>query len=183
MEKVRISEADGYGRSDMEPGRDAWELLQRVWMADRSDGIILPVDPIELCEKVGIVPLMDDELEADVSIVLRKGPGFRDPEILLNPIDTRERRRFACAHAIGHYSRNIELRRNDGWEVVGGRDFFAADSGPDESYATEFASELLMPRAVLKDLDDTTSAASLAALFGVTGDVIGARLDRIGWRR
>jgi Zn-dependent peptidase ImmA (M78 family) len=183
VEKDRISEANGYGRMEMEPGRDAWELLQRVWMTEGPGRIILPVDPIELCEKVGIVALMDDELEADISVVLRKEPGFRDPKILLNPIDTRDRRRFACAHAIGHYSRNIEMRRDGAWEVVDRRDFFGDVSDPEESYATEFAAELLIPRAVLKELDDTTGVASLAARFGVTGDVMGARLDRIGWRQ
>jgi len=84
---------------------------------------------------------------------------------------------------MGHYSRNVEMRRDGAWEVVDGRDFFAVDSDPDESYATEFAAELLMPRAVLRELDDTTTVGSLASLFGVTGDVMGARLDRIGWRR
>ncbi|HEX4732318.1 MAG TPA: ImmA/IrrE family metallo-endopeptidase [Solirubrobacterales bacterium] len=167
----------------MEPGRDAWELLKRVWMTEGPDRIILPVDPIELSEKIGIVALLDDEMEPEVSGVLKKESGFRDPEILLNPIDTRDRRRFICAHAIGHYSRNVEMRRNGAWNVVEGRDFFAPSSDPDESYATEFAGELLMPRAVLRELDDTTSTASLASLFGVTGDVMSARLDRIGWRR
>ena len=115
--------------------------------------------------------------------ILRKEDGFRDPEILLNPIDSRERRRFICAHAIGHYSRNVEMRRHGAWEVVDGRDFFATDPDPEEAYASAFAAELLMPWPVLQELDDTTGAASLAALFGVTGDVMCARLDRIGWRR
>ena len=145
--------------------------------------ITLPVDPIQLCKKIGIVALMDDELRPDVSAILRKESGFRDPEILLNPIDTHDRRRFICAHAIGHYSRNVELRREGEWEFIDGRDFFVGNADPDEAYATEFASELLIPRAVLEELDDTTPTASLASLFGVTGDVMGARLERIGWRR
>jgi Zn-dependent peptidase ImmA (M78 family) len=168
----------------MEPGRDAWDLLERVWLTQGPPGqILLPVDPLDLAEKIGIVVLGDDELEAEVSVVLRKKPGFWDPEILLNPTVTIDRRRFTCAHAIGHYSRNIELRRNGAWEFVDGRDFFAVDSDPEEAYATEFAAELVMPRQVLNALDDSTSVASLAALFGVSGDVMGARLDRIGWRR
>jgi Zn-dependent peptidase ImmA (M78 family) len=183
VDKPRIPETAGYGRLEMEPGRDAWELLKRVWLTEGPDRIILPVDPIELSEKIGIVVLLDDEMEAGVSGILKKEPGFRDPEILLNPIDTRDRRRFICAHAIGHYSRNVEMRRNGPWNVVEGRDFFGASSDPDESYATEFAVELLMPRAVLKELDDAAAAASLAGLFGVTGDVMTARLDRIGSRR
>jgi Zn-dependent peptidase ImmA (M78 family) len=115
-------------------------------------------------------------------VILRKKPGFWDPEILLNPTVTIDRRRFICAHAIGHYGRNIELRRDGAWEFVDGRDSFA-DDDPEESYANEFAAELVMPREVLKALDDGASVASLAARFGVSGDVMSARLARIGWRR
>jgi Zn-dependent peptidase ImmA (M78 family) len=168
----------------MEPAHDAWDLLEQVWLTQGPPGqILLPVDPVDLAEKIGIVVLNDDELGAEVSVVLRKKPGFWDPEILLNPTVKVDRRRFTCAHAIGHYSRNIELRRQGAWEFVDGRDLFTADSDLEESYANEFAAELVMPRPVLNALDDSTSVASLAALFGVTGDVMGARLDRIGWRR
>jgi hypothetical protein len=183
VEKDRISEPSSYGGTEMEPGRDAWELLKQVWLIDGPGRILVPVDPVELAEKIGIAVLLDDELEPGVASILRKEDGFRDPEILLNPIDSRERRRFICAHAIGHYSRNVEMRRHGAWEVVDGRDFFATDPDPEEAYASAFAAELLMPWPVLQELDDTTGAASLAALFGVTGDVMCARLDRIGWRR
>jgi Zn-dependent peptidase ImmA (M78 family) len=167
----------------MEPGRDAWELLEQVWLNDGPGRILLPVDPVALARKIGIVVLDDDELDAEVSVILRKKPGFWDPEILLNPIVTVDRRRFVCAHAIGHYSRNIEMRRDGAWEFVDGRDFLAVDDDPEESYATEFAAELVMPREVVKALDDGVSVASLAARFGVTGDVMSAGLDRIGWGR
>jgi Zn-dependent peptidase ImmA (M78 family) len=167
----------------MEPGRDAWDLLEQVWLTDGPGQIILPVDPVALARKIGIVVLDDDELDAEVSVILRKKPGFWDPEILLNPIVTIDRRRFICAHAIGHYSRNVELHRDGEWEFVDGRDFFAVDDDPEESYADEFAAELVMPREVLKALDDGASVASLAAQFGVSGDVMSARLARIGWRR
>jgi Zn-dependent peptidase ImmA (M78 family) len=183
VEKGRISEPAAYRQMEMEPARDAWDLVKQVWMTEGPGRIILPVDPIELAEKIGIVVLDDDELAVEVAGVLRKAPGFRDPEILLNPIDTRDRRRFTCGRAIGHYSRNVELRREGAWEVVDERDLFAVDPGPDDAYATEFAYELLMPRAVLNEVDDKTGVASLAARFGVTGDVMIARLDQIGWRR
>jgi uncharacterized protein DUF955 len=183
VEKGRIPEPAAYRQTEMEPGRDAWELLKQVWLTQGPGRILLPVDPIAISRRLGIEVLDDDELEPEVSAILRKEAGFRDPEILLNPNVAIDRRRFICAHSIGHYSRNTELRRNGAWEFVDGRDFFAAESDPEESYATEFAAELVMPQAALKELDDTATVASLAALFGVTGDVMGARLDRIGWRR
>jgi Zn-dependent peptidase ImmA (M78 family) len=183
VEKDQLPDPAPYRQSKMEPGRDAWDLVKQVWMTEGPARIVLPVDPFELAEKIGIAVFDDDELPVGVAGVLRKEPGFRDPEILLNPLDARERCRFTCARAIGHYSRNVEMRREGAWEVSDERDFFAVDPGPDEAYATEFAYELLMPRAVLDETDDKTGVASLAARFGVTGDVMIARLDRIGWRR
>jgi Zn-dependent peptidase ImmA (M78 family) len=167
----------------MEPGRDAWELLKRVWMKGPAT-ITLPVDPIAISRRLGIKVLDDDELSSEVPGVLRKEVGFRDAVILLNPIDTRERRRFTCAHALGHYSRNSEMRREGPWEFVEDRDFFATAIGDaEETYATEFAAELLMPRPVLRELDGSSTVAVLANLFGVTADVMGFRLDGIGRTR
>jgi IrrE N-terminal-like domain len=168
----------------MEPGRDAWELLKRVWMTDGPERIILPVDPFGIAMDLGISVLRDDDLPPEVPGVLRKAAGFEDPEIVLNGSDVRERRRFTCAHVLGHYSRNVELRRDEAWELVEGRGFLTEPIGDaEESYATEFASELLMPRAVLRELGEKSSVVSLAGLFGVTGDVMSFRLDSVGWKR
>jgi IrrE N-terminal-like domain len=167
----------------MEPGRDAWELLQRVWMDEGPSLIRLPVDPVGIANSLGVEVLRSDELPPDVSGVLRKQAGFKDPEIHLNASDPEVRRRFACAHALGHYSRNIEMRRHEAWEIVDGRDPFAAPIGDaEETYAIGFATELLMPRVALRELTDSSGVAALAGFFGVPGDVMGFRLDQIGWR-
>ncbi len=64
--------------------------------------ITLPVDPIELAEKIGIKVLLDDELAPEVSGDPPQGARLsRIPTIFLNETDTRERRRFTCAHALG----------------------------------------------------------------------------------
>ena len=89
----------------------------------------------------------------EIAGVLRKEEGFGDPEIFLNAADPGPQRRFICAHALGHYSRNVEMRRGEAWEIVEGRGFFAAPIGDaEEAYATEFAAELLMPRVVSEEL-------------------------------
>ena len=154
--KDGISKPDLYRGSEMEAGPEAWELLKRAWMTKGPAVITLPVDPIELSEKCGIKVLLDDALAPEVSGVLHKQPGFSDPTILLNAVDSRARQRFTRAHAIGD---------------------------AEETYATEFAAELLMPRAVFRELDGTSTVASLVGLFGVTADVVGFRLDHIGWSR
>lgn len=185
VEKDRISNPAGYVQKEMNPGHDAWELVRRVWMTDGPGVITLPVDPIAISRQLGIKVLDDDELPPEVPGMLRKEADFTDPEILLNPIDVRARRRFTCAHALGHYSRNAEMRRNGAWKFVESRNFFAAPiEDAEEIYATEFAAELLMPRVVLRELDEESSTvAALGKLFGVTADVMGFRLDQIGWRR
>ena len=183
VSKPRISEAVGYGRSEMEPGRDAWDLVQRVWLEEPGQ-IILPVDPFTISRKLGIEVWADDNLAPEVAGILRKEADFKNPAIFLNDIDPHERRRFTCAHALGHYSRNVEIGRGGVWEIVEGRDFFGAElRDVEETYATEFAAEMLMPRAVLVEISDSPTVASLAAIFGVTGDVMRFRLDQIGWSR
>jgi hypothetical protein len=168
----------------MEPAHDAWELVERVWMTDGPFKIALPIDPVAIARKLGIEVLRDDELPPEVSGILRKAVGFEDPEIRLNAIDARVRRRFTCAHALGHYSRNIEMRRHEAWEFIEGRDYLTAPIGDvEEAYATEFAAELLVPWMVLREFGDTSSVAALAGAFQVPGDVMGFRLDRIGWPR
>ena len=78
----------------------------------------------------------------------------------------------------------LELRRHEAWEIVEGREFLTVRiDDAEEVYATEFAAELLMPIAVLRELGEESSVASLAGIFGVTGDVMSFRLDRIGRRR
>ena len=146
--------------------------------------ITLPVDPFTISRDLGIEVWSDDEMSADVSGVLRKKAGFNDPVIFLNERDARDRRRFTCAHALGHYSRRTEMGREEEWEIVDARGFFDVSIGDvEEAYATQFAAELLMPRVALRELIDEPSAAALAAIFGVTGDIMRFRLDQIGWRR
>jgi Zn-dependent peptidase ImmA (M78 family) len=152
-------------------------------MTEGPGRIILPVDPVAISYRLGIKVFDDDELPPEVSGTLRKDAPFKNPEIFLNEADPLDQQRFTCAHALGHYSRSLEVGKTGVWEFVEGRDFFAAEiRQTEEVYATEFAAEMLMPRAVFRELDDLPSVASLAAMFGVTGEVICFRLDQIGRR-
>jgi hypothetical protein len=165
----------------MEPGRDAWDLVKRVWMTEGPTRIILPVDPVAIARDLELEVLDDEELAPDVTSVLRKEPGSVAPRILLNPIDGIDRRRFPCALALGHYSRCVELGFDEPWEFVVRRDSLVHSDGSDqEAYAAEFAAELLMPRIVMREMLDTQGIAALAYRFGVTGDVMRHRLGRVG---
>ena len=112
----------------MEPGRDAWELIKKVWMTKGPHMITLPVDPVAIGQDLEIEVLDDDQLSPEVSSVLRKAPGSEAPQILLNPVDGPDRRRFPCGLALGHYSRCIELGIDGPWEFVDCRDFLTPSS-------------------------------------------------------
>jgi Zn-dependent peptidase ImmA (M78 family) len=144
----------------------------------------LPVDPVAISRRLGIEVFRDDELPPDVAGIIRKEADFKNPEIFLNEADPYDRRRFTCAHALGRYCRNEEVGKEGVWEIVKRRDFFAVPIGDaEEVYATEFAAEMLMPRAVFREIRDSRSVASFAAMFGVTADVMRFRLEQIGWNR
>jgi Zn-dependent peptidase ImmA (M78 family) len=167
----------------MEPARDAWELVERMWVK-KPGFITLPIDPFEISDRLGIKTWSDDTLPPDIAGILRKEADFKEPEIFLNDDDSRERNRFTCAHALGHHIRNVEIGNYGVWEIVEGRDLFAAELRDcDNIYATEFATEMLMPRPVLVEIAGSPTVTSLAGRFGVTADVMQFRLDQIGWRR
>jgi hypothetical protein len=180
VEKDRIPDLAAYRQTDMEPGRDAWELLQRTWMKGPHT-IRLPVDPVAIGQDLEIEVLDDDELAPEVSSVLRKAPDSVAPQILLNPVDGVDRRRFPCAIALGHYSRCIEMGTDGPWEFVQRRDLFlTSDLDDSKGYAVKFASELLIPRIAMREVLDTGGVAALAKYFGVSGDVMSFRLGRVG---
>jgi Zn-dependent peptidase ImmA (M78 family) len=176
VEKVRIPNLPTYGHPEMEPGRDAWELLQRVWMTKGPRIVTLPVDSAIIATKLGAM-VFDDELPPEVAGILRKPAGSADPKIYTNPLDSRHRQCFTCAQALGHLSRSVESGEDDALEVVEPRGLIV------DSYATEFALELLMPRVAMREVIDTRSVIALAGFFGVPVDVMSLRLDRIGGGR
>jgi Zn-dependent peptidase ImmA (M78 family) len=167
----------------MEPAHDAWDLIKQTWLKAPAR-ISLPVDPVDISDRLGIKVWDDDKLPSDVSGILRKEADLKNPEIFLNEADPSGQRRFTCAHALGHYVWHVEIGRGGAWEIVEGRDFFGAElRDVEETYATEFAAELLMPRPVLVEIADSPTVASLADRFGVTAEIMRFRLDQIGWRR
>src|SRR3954447_25878326 len=72
----------------------AAELLEECW-----DGT-LPIDPVRIAKSLG-VEVLGVHLKPDVSGALVKKNG-KDPSILLNAEDSSNRKRFSCAHELGH---------------------------------------------------------------------------------
>lgn len=121
----------------------ARELLEECW-----DGT-LPVDPVHVARTMG-VKVLDASLDDDVSGALVKEEGA-DPSILLNASDSRNRKRFTCAHELGHFIRRTDEPHK--YEYVDYRDQ-RSSTGTDEEemFANRFAANLLMPGHSGEDL-------------------------------
>jgi Zn-dependent peptidase ImmA (M78 family) len=152
--------------------KDAIELLDEFW-----DGV-LPVDPVRIAKALG-VEVLDVFLKQDVSGALLKKEG-QDPSILLNAEDSKTRKRFTCAHELGHYIRRASepIPR---YEFVDYRDKNSS-TGTDEEerYANSFAASLLMPEIAVKAMHKPgMQAFRLASRFGVSPESMQHRLDNL----
>ena len=147
-------------------------MLDEFW-----DGT-LPVDPVRIAKDLG-VEVLDVFLKKDVSGALVKKEG-RDPSILLNADDSKTRRRFTCAHELGHYIRRSG-EPTPRYEYVDYRDK-RSSTGTDEEerYANSFAASLLMPEVAVKAMHEPGMPAfRLARRFGVSLESMQHRLDNL----
>ena len=152
--------------------KDALELLDEFWDAT------LPVDPVRIAKDLG-VEVLDVFLKKDVSGALVKKEG-RDPSILLNAEDSKTRKRFTCAHELGHYVRRSS-EPTPRYEYVDYRDK-KSSTGTDEEerYANSFAASLLMPEVAVKAMSGSgMSVLRLAGHFGVSPESMQHRLDNL----
>lgn len=153
--------------------KNAIELLDEFW-----DGT-LPVDPVRIAKELGL-EVLDVFLKKDVSGALVKKED-RDPSILLNAEDSRTRKRFTCAHELGHYI----LRASEPkprYEYVDYRDKSSSTGTVEEErYANSFAASLLMPEVAVKAIHRPGMPAfRLAKRFGVSLESMQHRLDNLG---
>jgi Zn-dependent peptidase ImmA (M78 family) len=157
-----------------EAARDAAKLLGEVW------GESIPVDPVRIARVAGL-RVIDVALDADTLGALVKRPG-QDPIIMLNESDGANRRRFTCAHELGHF-----VRRSDEAEEYATVDLrsglSATGDDPEEVYANEFAACLLMPEEEVKRLDKQgLSDLEMAIRFGVSREAMQFRRKNLGLR-
>ena len=159
------------------PTRAAADLLDTVWWEDDADERRLPVDPFQIAESLGIDVYLTD-MDDDVSGALRRTAHGR-PVIYLNRHDSRARQRFTCGHELGHYVKRT-AEKNREFEFIDFRSTLAAAGvDEDEIFANQFAAELLMPRALVKQLRDR-GLVGLAATFNVSTQAMGLRLRNLG---
>jgi Zn-dependent peptidase ImmA (M78 family) len=163
-----------------DPESDAGQILRTVWAPDSDEAPVpLPVDPFVIAQKLGIKAYAAG-LDEGISGMLVKRAG-EDPEIYVHVSDSPNRRRFTCAHELGHYYKRSAAGDTE-WEYVEHRDLLtSAGNNPDEIYANKFAASLLMPRVeVERRFKEGQGLPTLAYEFGVSEDAMNFRLVNLG---
>lgn len=167
-----LQEAMRQNISFTDPEEAASQIRDEFW------GESIPIDPARVAGAMEIQVLVGP-LEPAMAGALIKTPG-QDPRIVINGADAPNRKRFTCAHEIGHFV--AQTATNDEYEYVDFRDSFAfAEINPDEHDANAFAAALLMPekhvrrmkRKGLKDIE-------MASRFGVPREAMLFRLTNLG---
>jgi Zn-dependent peptidase ImmA (M78 family) len=155
-----------------DPAQAASELLEESW-----DGV-LPVDPVVLAHTLGI-RVLNAQLQEDVSGALVKRLGT-DPSILLNKEDSKNRKRFTCAHELGHFIRRTD--EPEQYEYVDYRDQLSSTGrNEEERFANGFAASLLMPETFVREFhDEGLPEFRMAKRFGVSQEAMHFRLQNLG---
>jgi Zn-dependent peptidase ImmA (M78 family) len=153
------------------PQTAAKYIRDRFWEPGK-----FPVDPVYIARQLGIKVLKSD-LPEEVSGALIKEKG-KDPVIYLHKYDSDARKRFTCAHEIGHYYLRIG---EEVYESIDLRDKELSSSGddPTEWFANNFAANLLMPEEEIRQRSDW-SKLDLVEFFGVSGEALKWRLKNLG---
>lgn len=157
----------------------AREVLQRL-------GHDLPIDIYSIVKAHNIT--LDTQLLEDVvyGLLILKGT---QAVICVNKKHDPNRQRFSAAHSLGHYllhQGEAELFIDSSSPPGGDNPF--VNSKLQEISADTFASELLMPKAILKrqlgnqplNIHDTKAIRQFATLFGVSQPILISRLTKLG---
>ena len=158
-----------------DPEVAAMGLINFTWTDPGSGEIRLPVDPVRIARNLG-VQVFDAPLSEDISGSLVKTAGA-DPVILLNRADSNSRRRFTCAHELGHF---VRRSGDEQFEYIEHRGPIATEgSEPSEIYANQFAAAMLMPADLVRKHASGKGTLELARMFGVSPDAMKFRLKNL----
>ncbi|HWM62928.1 MAG TPA: ImmA/IrrE family metallo-endopeptidase [Solirubrobacterales bacterium] len=155
----------------MEAAEDAVKLLKAAW------GDAIPVDPVAVARTAGL-RVLEAQLDEKTLGALVKHPQ-QDPIILLNQRDGDNRKRFTCAHELGHFVARAE--EADEYTTVDLRDTRSATGlDSEEIYANEFAASLLMPEDKVRSFVEAgMDDLEMAIRFKVSREAMQHRLDNL----
>lgn len=158
-----------------EAADEATRLLTVAWPFS------IPIDPVAIARTVGI-RVLTAPLDAETMGVLIKQPG-QDPTIMINEGDSEHRRRFTCAHELGHWVRRSD--EADEYTTIDLRNPLSATGLSDEEvFANEFAACLLMPEPTVRRLQkEGLSDIEMSLQFKVSREAMQFRLRNLGLLR
>jgi Zn-dependent peptidase ImmA (M78 family) len=145
-------------------------LRSQLW------GDHLPVDPVALANRLDI-KVIETPLPNNVSGGLIKQDG-NTPMIVLNEKDSRQRKRFTCAHELGHYVYRVETGLDGDYEYTDLRGVLASSgTNYEEKFANRFAGALLLPQESVKKLfKEESPVFMMATQFDVSAEAMQVRL-------
>jgi Zn-dependent peptidase ImmA (M78 family) len=153
----------------VEATKAAQGVLNEHW------GETVPVDPAQVARSMGI-RVANAQLDPDVAGAIEKRAD-RPASIYLSASDPPNRKRFTCAHEIGHYVKHGE----GDFEYVDYRDGTASMGiDEDERFANAFAAALLMPERHVRRLRGLgMNEHEMAREFGVSEAAMVNRLKNL----
>lgn len=159
------------------PEVEAQQLLDSAWRA--HDGTLpLPVDPIVISRKLGIA-VFEGDMKPNLSGRIVKESGA-DPRIVINKTDSFTRKRFTCAHELGHYLKRLSTDDTFTYEDERGP-MASTGLNEDEVFANQFAAALLMPAGEVRGRwGQDVGVSELAITFAVSPEAMGYRLNNLG---
>lgn len=160
-----------------DPYKDARGVFE-TFILDDDGTVSFPVDPVYIANALGI-NVLQAHLDEEVAGMIVKKP-FEDAEIYLNSAQAESRKRFTCAHEIGHFIQRSNAGELE-FEFADFRDNRSSTgSDAEEVYANQFAAELLMPaRYVRRMHENGDGVTQLAYRFGVSTDAMQNRMKTL----
>jgi Zn-dependent peptidase ImmA (M78 family) len=155
---------------------EAAERIRKTAWGDKP----FPVDPVVIAKSLSL-QVFETDLPDDVSGALLKEKGS-DPLIVVHYADSDNRKRFTCAHELGHYISRAESKViEDNYNYIDYRNSNASTGkDEDEIFANQFAANLLMPSDEVKRLHrKKASHIEMAQYFGVSSGAMKYRLHNL----
>ncbi|WP_144112032.1 ImmA/IrrE family metallo-endopeptidase [Paraburkholderia sp. BCC1886] len=167
-----MNTSPGAWQSSDAPERVAQSFLSQYW--DQQ----LPVDPVAIAKAAGVRVYTNPEMDRYAGWFYEDEQTGK-PTIEFNSNDPLMRQRFTVAHELAHYALRHGARPRDSVQA-----FSLANYDPVEAEANKFATELLMPSAVVNGLiriRNVTDPEVLASMFNTSAVAMKYRLKKLGW--
>ncbi|MEC4094016.1 ImmA/IrrE family metallo-endopeptidase [Myroides odoratimimus] len=155
--------------------KDVESVLQTAKDKGLYEGSVLDIEA--LVEVLPDVKLTYSEMSGGLSGSLENYDGIWHMKI--NSKHHKNRQRFTIAHELGHYF--LHKEKNTSFEDT--TFFRGAKINPIEFAANEFASAILMPEDLIKELisEGIRELGELAEEFGVSASAMKYRLEKLGY--